>query len=60
LYKLYAQQLFDQKQYLKAADEYAFSDEIFEHVYIKFLSIDNNEGLLQYLTLVLYFRYKNK
>ena len=60
LHKLYAEQLFEQKLYLKAADEYAFSDEIFEHVCVKFLSIENYEGLLQYLALVLYFRCKNK
>ena len=60
LHKLYAEQLFEQKKYLKAADEYAFSDEIFEHVCFKFLSIENYEGLLQYLALVLYFRCKNK
>ena len=60
LHKLYAEQLFEQKQYLKAADEYAFSDEIFEHVCIKFLGINNCQALLEYLALVLKFRCQNK
>ena len=60
LHKLYAEQLFEQKQYLKAADEYAFSDEIFEHVCMKFLGINNCQALLEYLALVLKFRCQNK
>ena len=60
LHKLYAEQLFEQKQYLKAADEYAFSDEIFEHVCMKFLGIYNCQALLEYLALVLKFRCQNK
>lgn len=60
LHKLYAEQLFEQKQYLKAADEYAFSDEIFEHVCMKFLGINNCQALLEYLALVLKFRCQNQ
>jgi len=60
LHKLYAEHLFEQKKYLEAADEYAFSDEIFEHVCMKFLSINHSQALLEYLALVLFFRCRNK
>ena len=58
LHKLYANLLFDQKNYLDAAEHYAFSDEKFEHVCLKFLSLNNIESLLKYLSLIYY--YKNK
>ena len=58
LHKLYANLLFEQKKYLDAAEHYAFSDEKFEHVCLKFLSLNNIESLLKYLSLVYY--YKNK
>ena len=60
LHKLYANFLFDQKQYLDAAKQYAFSDEKFEHVCLKFLSLNNIESLLQYLSLVYYYKNKKK
>ena len=60
LHKLYADYLFEKKQYIKAADEYAFSNEIFEHVCMKFLKAHDNLGLIRYLTLIRHFRLKEK
>ena len=40
--------------------EYAFSDEIFEQVCLKFLSINNNPSLIRYLSLINYFRIRGK
>lgn len=56
LHKLYADNLFNNKQYLEAAIEYAFSNEIFENVCIKFLKINNTVGLIRYLILIMQFR----
>ena len=56
LHKLYADNLFEKKQYLEAAIEYAFSNEIFENVCIKFLKINNTVGLIRYLILIMQFR----
>ena len=58
LHKIYADHLFDKKQYLDAALEYAFSNENFENVCIKFLNINNISGLIKYLILVIKFRLK--
>ena len=60
LHKLYAEHLFKEKNYLESATEYAFSDEIFEQVCLKFLSINNNQSLIRYLSLVNYFRIKGR
>ena len=59
LHKIYADYLFNNKQYLKAALEYAFSNEIFENVCIKFLNINNISGLIRYMILILKFRLYN-
>ena len=59
LHKLYADNLFNNKQYLEAAIEYAFSNEIFENVCIKFLKINNTVGLIRYLILIMQFRLNN-
>ena len=56
LHKLYADNLFKNKQYLEAAIEYAFSNEIFENVCIKFLQINNTVGLIRYIILIMQFR----
>ena len=56
LHKLYADNLFNNKQYLEAAIEYAFSNEIFENVCIKFLQINNTVGLIRYIILIMQFR----
>ena len=56
LHKLYADNLFNKKQFLEAAIEYAFSNEIFEHVCIKFLKINNVAGLIRYIILIMQFR----
>lgn len=60
LHKLYAEHLFKKKKYLESAMEYAFSDEIFEQVCLKFLSINNNPSLIRYLSLINYFRIRGK
>ena len=60
LHKLYAEHLFKEKKYLESALEYAFSDELFEQVCIKFLSINNNQSLMRYLSLINYFRIRGK
>ena len=56
LYKLYANQLFNQKKYLDAAEYYAFSEEKFEHICLKFLKYNNLESLLKYLSLIFHFK----
>jgi hypothetical protein len=56
LHKLYGDSLFEQKRYLDAAIEYAFSNEIFEHVCIKFLKINKIEALIRYIILIMQFR----
>ena len=56
LHKLYADNLFNNKQYLEAAIEYAFSNEIFEHVCIKFLKINKTTALIRYIILIIQFR----
>ena len=58
LHKIYGDYLFEKKRFMKAAEEYANSDENFEHVCIKFLSTNNNLALLKYLSLVYYLRMK--
>jgi hypothetical protein len=58
LHKIYGDYLFEKKIFMEAAEEYAYSDEIFEHVCIKFLSTNNNLALLKYLSLVYYLRIK--
>ena len=60
LHRLYANSLFQQKKFLEAAKEYAFSDEIFEDVCIKFLSTNNNLALIRYLSLIYNLRMCNK
>ena len=60
LHKLYAEYLFKEKKYLESATEYAFSDEIFEQVCLKFLSVNNNKSLIRYLALINYFRISGK
>lgn len=60
LHKIYADHLFEKQKYLEAAEEYAFSNEIFEHVCLKFLSINNNSALIRYLALINKFRIVNK
>ena len=60
LHKLYAEHLFKEKKYLESAMEYAFSDEIFEQVCLKFLSINDNPSLIRYLSLINYFRIRGK
>jgi len=59
LHKLYAQYLFKEKRYMESAREYAFSDEIFEEVCLKFLKINNIKSLLRYLTLINQFGINN-
>ena len=56
LHKLYGDSLFEQKKYLDAAIEYAFSNEVFEHVCIKFLKINKTEALIRYIILIMQFR----
>ena len=60
LQKLYGNFLFEQKKYLEAAEHYAFSNENFEHICLKFLNINNIDALLKYLSLVFYFKNKGK
>ena len=60
LHKLYGEHLFKEKKYLESATEYAFSDEIFEQVCLKFLNINNNLSLMRYLSLINYFRIRGK
>ena len=60
LHKLYAEHLFKEKRYLESAKEYAFSEETFEEVCLKFLKINNIEALIIYLALVNYFRIISK
>ena len=60
LHKLYAEHLFKEKKYLESAQEYAFSDEIFEQVCLKFLTVNSNKGLIRYLSLINYFRIRDK
>ena len=60
LHKLYGEHLFKEKKYLESATEYAFSDEVFEQVCVKFLSINNNLSLIRYLSLINYFRIRGK
>ena len=59
LHKLYAEFLYKEKKYIESAKEYAFSEEIFEDVCLKFLKINNNKALITYLCLVNYFRIIN-
>ena len=60
LHKIYADHLFNKGKYLDAALEYAFSNEIFENICIKFLSVNNITGLIRYLILIIQFRmYKS-
>ncbi len=60
LHKLFADHLFNQKEYLKAAKEYAFSDETFEQVCLKFLNSGNFQSLILYFEVVNMLRIKNK
>ena len=59
IHKIYADHLFKDKKYLDAALEYAFSNEIFENVCIKFLSINSILGLIRYFILIIKFRLYN-
>ena len=59
LHKIYGDYLFEQKQFMEAAEQYAFSNEIFEHVCIKFLYTDNNLALIKYLSLIINLRMEN-
>ena len=56
IHKIYADHLFNKQQYLEAALEYAFSNEIFENVCIKFLNISNISALIRYFILLIKFR----
>ena len=58
LHKIYADHLFEKQQFLEAASEYAFSDEILEDVCIKFLNTNNSLALVKYLALINHFRIK--
>ncbi len=58
IHKIYGDYLFEQKQFMEAAEQYAYSDEIFEHVCLKFLSTNNNLALLKYLLIVYNLRMK--
>ena len=60
LQKLYGNLLFEQKKYLEAAEHYAFSDENFEHICLKFLNINNIGALLKYLSLIFHFKTEKK
>ena len=60
LHKLYGNQLFKEKNYSDAAINYAFSDEKFEHICLKFLNVNNIDALLKYLTLIFYFKLERK
>ena len=52
LRKLKANSLFDKKEYESAGLEYALSDENFEHVCMKFLKLNDNTHLFNYLNFV--------
>ena len=58
LHKLYAEHLYKEKKYVQSAKEYAFSEEIFEDVCLKFLQVNNIKALITYLALVNGFRIK--
>ena len=60
LQKFYGNLLFEQKKYLEAAEHYAFSDENFEHICLKFLNINNIQALLKYLSLIFHFKTVKK
>ena len=59
LHKIYGDYLFDNKKYMQAAIEYAFSNEFFENVCIKFLNMNNITALIRYLILIIRFRIKS-
>ena len=58
LRKLYADSLFNQKKYDEAADNYAYSDEKFEHVCLRFLKINNIQSLLRYFEIIFYLKFE--
>ena len=60
IHKLYADYLFEKEQYLLAAKEYAYSDETFEQVCLKFFMANKIEGLICYLEIINILRIKNK
>ena len=60
LHKLYGNLLFEQKKYSEAVEHFALSDEKFEHVCLKFLSINNIESLLKYLALIFHYKLEKK
>ena len=60
LHKLYANLLFEQKKYDEAVEHYAASDENFEHICLKLMSISSNEYLLKYLALIFHFELERK
>jgi len=51
---VYADDLFNNKNYIKAAELYNVSNRTFEEVVIKFLSVDANDGLQAYLSKKLF------
>ena len=59
LHKIYGDYLYDNKQYMQAAIEYAFSNEFFENVCIKFLNMNNIKALIRYLILIIRFRIQS-
>lgn len=59
LHKIYGDFLFNKGKYLEAALEYAFSDDDFENICIKYLNINNVKGLIRYIILILKFRLRN-
>ena len=58
LHKLYAEYLYKEKRYVESAKEYAFSEEIFEDVCLKFLLVNNIKALITYLALINHFRIR--
>ena len=56
LNKLNADLLFEKKEYDLAANYYALSDEDFEHVCLKFLTLEDINPLINYLNF--YSQYK--
>ena len=52
LHRLNAEKLLKEEQYDKAAENYSLSDELFESVCVKFMTLNQYGALLKYLTLI--------
>ena len=52
LHRLNADKLLKEEQYDKAAENYSLSDELFESVCVKFMTLNQYGALLKYLTLI--------